>query len=111
MKRILFTLALILGAGTLHAQDSWKLEAGEIDPDNYYGVSVSNGKIGMVSSPDPLKIRETVVAGLYDIHGAGRVESTVRSFNLLVLSPKGGFHKTETALPPRWKSVKVIMSR
>ena len=83
MKKLALTLAILLTHISLWAQDPWILEAEDIDPDHYYGITVSNGKIGLVSSPDPMKIKETVVAGLYDVYGSGRVESTLHSFNLL----------------------------
>ena len=31
--------------------DTWKIVANKIDPVNYYGVTVANGVIGIVSSP------------------------------------------------------------
>jgi len=35
--------------------DSWKIVADKIDPNNYYGETVANGVIGIVSSADPMK--------------------------------------------------------
>jgi hypothetical protein len=35
--------------------DTWKISADKIDPNNYYGITVANGMIGIVSSPEPLK--------------------------------------------------------
>lgn len=64
-------------------QDSWKIEATEIDPSNYYGVTVANGMIGIVSSPEPFKVKDVVLAGAYDLYGRGRVSNFLRSFNLL----------------------------
>ncbi len=65
------------------AQDPWKITATKIDPSNYYGVTVANGMIGIVSSPEPLKIKDVVLAGAYDLYGRGRVSNFLRSFNLL----------------------------
>ncbi|MCC6288017.1 MAG: glycoside hydrolase family 65 protein [Chitinophagaceae bacterium] len=39
--------------------------------------------IGLVSSPEPLKIKDVVLAGAYDLYGRGRVSNFLRSFNLL----------------------------
>ncbi|HLX92324.1 MAG TPA: hypothetical protein VKR32_11605 [Puia sp.] len=65
------------------AQDPWKISAGRIDPSNYYGVTVANGMIGIVSSPEPFKVKDVVLAGAYDLYGRGRVSNFLRSFNLL----------------------------
>ncbi len=61
----------------------WIIEADKIDPVNYYGVTVANGMIGMVSSPEPFKVKNVVLAGLYDLYGRGRVSNFINSFNLL----------------------------
>lgn len=63
--------------------DPWKIKAGKIDPSNYYGVTVANGMIGIVSSPEPFKVKDVVLAGAYDLYGRGRVSNFLRSFNLL----------------------------
>src|SRR5450432_1731737 len=67
----------------LSAQDPWKITATNIDPAHYYGITVANGMIGIVSSPEPLKIKDVVLAGAYDLYGRGRVSNFLRSFNLL----------------------------
>jgi len=64
-------------------QDPWKITATDIDPANYYGVTVANGMIGIVSSPVPFKVKDVVLAGAYDLYGRGRVSNFLRSFNLL----------------------------
>lgn len=63
--------------------DPWKINASSINTSNYYGVTVANGMIGIVSSPEPFKIKEVVLAGAYDLYGRGRVSNFLRSFNLL----------------------------
>ncbi|HEX4372453.1 MAG TPA: glycoside hydrolase family 65 protein, partial [Puia sp.] len=65
------------------SQDPWKISADKIDPSNYYGVTVANGMIGIVSSPEPFKVKDVVLAGAYDLYGRGRVSNFLRSFNLL----------------------------
>ncbi|HVG11413.1 MAG TPA: hypothetical protein VM843_00355 [Flavisolibacter sp.] len=66
-----------------YSQDPWKITASKIDPANYYGVTVANGMIGIVSSPEPFKVKDVVLAGAYDLYGRGRVSNFLRSFNLL----------------------------
>lgn len=66
-----------------NAQDSWKVTASDINSANYYGVTVANGMIGIVSSPEPFRVKDVVLAGAYDLYGRGRVSNFLRSFNLL----------------------------
>ncbi len=80
---IIFSHLLCLLTIHVQAQDPWKLEANRIDPSNYYGVTVANGMIGIVSSPEPFKVKDVVLAGAYDLYGRGRVSNFLRSFNLL----------------------------
>ncbi len=85
MKRLrqLCQLFFLLSIGFVHAQDPWKLTVPSVSPSNYYGVTVANGMIGIVSSPEPFKVKEVVLAGAYDQYGRGRVSNFLRSFNLL----------------------------
>ncbi len=53
------------------------------DPANYYGVTVANGMIGIISSPQPFQVKDVVLAGAYDLYGRGRVSNFLKSFNLL----------------------------
>lgn len=86
MKKIL-TLLLLLGLvqHCLFAQSisPWIIKADRIDPANYFGVTVANGMIGIVSSPEPFKVKSVVLAGVYDQYGRGRVSNFLNSFNLL----------------------------
>lgn len=84
MKKWILLPFLVIG---LHAvsqtADGWKITANTIDPSNYYGVTVANGMIGIVSSPEPFKVKDVVLAGAYDLYGRGRVSNFLKSFNLL----------------------------
>jgi trehalose/maltose hydrolase-like predicted phosphorylase len=83
MKRLLIVSYLLTLILISRAQDQWKIKATKIDPSNYYGVTVANGMIGIVSSPEPFKVKDVVLAGAYDLYGRGRVSNFLRSFNLL----------------------------
>lgn len=88
MKRCIILLTLLsLGCltGRIAGQtaDAWKITADKIDPASYYGVTVANGMIGIVSSAEPFKVKDVVLAGAYDLYGRGRVSNFLRSFNLL----------------------------
>ena len=86
MKKTAFALfVLVQTFSNAHAQElhPWIIKAAKIDPSNYYGVTVANGMIGIVSSPEPFKVKDVVLAGAYDNYGRGRVSNFLRSFNLL----------------------------
>lgn len=68
---------------TAQTIDPWKVTATNVDPSKYYGITVANGMIGVVSSPEPFKVKEVVLAGAYDLYGRGRVSNFLKSFNLL----------------------------
>lgn len=63
--------------------DPWKISASNINSNQYYGVSAANGMLGIVSSPEPLKVKNVVLAGAYDQYGRGRVSNFLNSFNFL----------------------------
>ncbi len=85
MKRLLafYTILCFIFSVNINAQDPWKIAATNINPVNYYGITVANGMIGIVSSPEPFKVKDVVLAGAYDQYGRGRVSNFLRSFNLL----------------------------
>src|SRR5690349_23948678 len=83
MKKVALLLLAIHYLLYASAQDPWLIKADKIDPTNYYGVTVANGMIGIVSSPEPFKVKDVVLAGAYDLYGRGRVSNFLRSFNLL----------------------------
>ncbi|MEP7317932.1 MAG: glycoside hydrolase family 65 protein [Panacibacter sp.] len=84
MKKLLLLLNCCLFiVHNSFAQDAWVIKANSIDANNYYGITVANGMIGIVSSPEPFKVKDVVLAGAYDQYGRGRVSNFLRSFNLL----------------------------
>ncbi|HVX48680.1 MAG TPA: hypothetical protein VHB48_00935, partial [Chitinophagaceae bacterium] len=86
MKKILLAVILFFNAILLFAQednDTWTLKAVNIDPYNYYGETVANGMIGIVSSTDPFKVKDVVLNGAFDLYGRGRVSNILKTFNFL----------------------------
>jgi protein-glucosylgalactosylhydroxylysine glucosidase len=85
MKRFVFLFLINISFLFSFSQkiDSWKLVADKIDPSNYYGETVANGVIGIVSSAEPLKCKDVVLNGAYDQYGRGRVSNFLKSFNLV----------------------------
>jgi trehalose/maltose hydrolase-like predicted phosphorylase len=82
-RSIPLLLALISMACIGHAQkeSSWHIVADDIDPNNYYGITCGNGMIGLVSSPNPMKVDAVVLNGVYDYYQRGRVSNILKSFN------------------------------
>jgi len=83
MIRFSFIYCCFIITSVCHAQDPWKITAAKIDSANYYGITVANGVIGIISSPEPFKVKDVVLAGAYDLYGRGRVSNFLKSFNLL----------------------------
>lgn len=83
MKHI-FAAALI-GAATCAAypQDAWKISVDSVQASGYYGITVANGQLGLLSSPEPLQAQRTILGGLYDIYGRGRVNNFVHAVKML----------------------------
>lgn len=82
MKR-LFTLAFccILIECCVAQSNDWVIEANTIDPNNYFGVTVANGMIGIVSSPEPMRVKDVVLNGVFDYYQRGRVSNILKTFN------------------------------
>jgi protein-glucosylgalactosylhydroxylysine glucosidase len=81
MKKIVLLTVILLTYLHVHAQSSWEVTAKNIDPNNYYGVTVANGMVGIVSSPIPLKVNDVVLNGAYDYYQRGRVSNILKGFN------------------------------
>jgi trehalose/maltose hydrolase-like predicted phosphorylase len=83
MKRYyMFILMVITSVLTANGQSSgWQVEAANIDPNNYFGVTVGNGMIGLVSSLNPMMVQDVVLNGVYDYYQRGRVSNILKTFN------------------------------
>ena len=81
MKWILITLLILINFNSNYAQSEWEVAAKDIDPNNYFGVTVANGQIGIVSSAEPLKVTDVVLNGAYDYYQRGRVSNILKTFN------------------------------
>lgn len=60
---------------------TWEIKAEKIDPNNYYGITVANGMIGIVSSHEPMRVKDVVLNGVYDNYQRGRVSNILKTFN------------------------------
>lgn len=81
MTHKVITLIFIVWTGVLSSQNSWTVDAKNINPSNYYGVTLANGIVGLVSSPEPLKVKDVILNGTYDYYQRGRVSNILKVFN------------------------------
>ncbi|MBN8851424.1 MAG: glycosyl hydrolase family 65 [Sphingobacteriales bacterium 50-39] len=80
----LCSLFLILTSLVTTAQsDTWTIKADTIDPTHYFGVTVANGMIGLVSSAVPFSAKDVVLNGAFDLYGRGRVSNILKTFNFV----------------------------
>lgn len=79
MRIFLPLLLTALACTCVRAQ--WTITATDIDPSNYYGITVANGMVGLVSSPEPMKVKDVVLNGAYDNYQRGRVSNILKTFN------------------------------
>jgi trehalose/maltose hydrolase-like predicted phosphorylase len=82
IRNLFLFLCLVLTVSLqLKAQDSWVVSASDPDRNNYYGVTLANGMVGIVSSAEPLKVSEVILNGAYDYYQRGRVSNILKTFN------------------------------
>ena len=81
MKTILYYIVFLIPVAGFAQDAGWTIEAKTIDPNNYYGVTVANGMVGIVSSPEPMKVKDVVLNGVYDYYQRGRVSNILKTFN------------------------------
>ncbi|HKJ30866.1 MAG TPA: hypothetical protein VKA34_03520 [Balneolales bacterium] len=80
---IIFSIATI----PVCAQNSgWEIKADHINPGHYYGVTLGNGMIGLVSSSNPMKVKDVVLNGAYDNYGRGRTSNILKGFSFANMS-------------------------
>ena len=79
--RFIITFICFCFCKIVFSQNSWEITADNIDPNDYYGVTLANGMVGIVSSPDPLKVNDVILNGVYDYYQRGRVSNILKVFN------------------------------
>jgi trehalose/maltose hydrolase-like predicted phosphorylase len=80
-KLILISFYCLLTKFCIAQSSDWVIEANTIDPNNYFGVTVANGMVGIVSSPEPMKVKDVVLNGVFDYYQRGRVSNILKTFN------------------------------
>lgn len=83
MKKILIICLLLINSiyGQNQSKSDWQIQATDIDPNNYYGITLANGMVGLVSSPEPMKLKDVVLNGVFDNYQRGRVSNILKTFS------------------------------
>src|SRR5689334_8968032 len=81
MRNFLILIFLFVCTASKAQNQEWTIEANNIDPNNYYGITVANGMVGLVSSVEPMKVKDVVLNGVYDYYQRGRVSNILKTFN------------------------------
>lgn len=79
MKQVLVAI-LLLSWAIVHAQnDAWHISTQDREP--YTGVSISNGRIGLLTAAEPFRIKHTVLNNVYDVDPALKVSQIVHGMD------------------------------
>lgn len=78
---MLLCSTIVVWANT--SAEDWILRAENFTKNRYYGITSANGVIGIISSKEPFKADEVVLAGVYDNFGRGRVNNFLPNINPL----------------------------
>ncbi|TDW99755.1 glycoside hydrolase family 65 protein [Dinghuibacter silviterrae] len=73
-------------AGPADSAAIWTIRAPLLRGAPYFGETVANGQIGIVSSAQPFQVKDVVMGGAFDLYGRGRVSNILKTFNLVNLS-------------------------
>lgn len=82
---VCFSFSCFITTCFAQKSDVWTIVADKINPADYYGETVANGMIGIVSSLNVLRCKDVVLNGAYDQYGRGRVRNflqNLQNFNL-----------------------------
>lgn len=88
--RISILMILLVAVLCLQAQDysssPWHIQAKNFETQPYYGITLANGMLGLISSAEPMQIKEVVLNGVYDNYQRGRVSNILQTFSHMNLS-------------------------
>ncbi len=79
MKYIFFFLAFCSILKTNAQNEAWNITTTENK--EYTGIAIANGRIGMLTSPDPFQIQHVVLNNVYDVDPELKVSQIVHGMN------------------------------
>jgi trehalose/maltose hydrolase-like predicted phosphorylase len=106
ISRLKILFLLILVSPTVFGQaksDEWHLIANSRE--NYYGVAMANGQIGIVTDDTPLKTKEIILNGVYDGSPENGISRIVRGIEFLNLRLKLDNQEIKSDNIDNWKQV------
>lgn len=74
--RIFFLFTVLFYANSIIAQNGWQITA--TSKDNYNGITMANGRIGLVSGADLFSVTDLVLNGVFDKESTNGVSRVVR---------------------------------
>jgi trehalose/maltose hydrolase-like predicted phosphorylase len=98
----LFTLLSPIVFGQAKS-DEWHLVANSRE--NYYGVAMANGQIGIVTDDTPLKTKEIILNGVYDSSPENGISRIVRGIEFLNLRMKLDNQEINSNNIDNWRQV------
>ncbi|SDX79938.1 Trehalose and maltose hydrolase (possible phosphorylase) [Flavobacterium degerlachei] len=99
-------LLLILVSPVVFGQaksDEWHLSANSRE--NYYGVAMANGQIGIVTDDTPLKTKEIILNGVYEASPENGISRIVRGIEFLNLHLSINNQEIKSDNIDNWKQV------
>ena len=79
MKQIIIIIFLLSNLSTYAQNDGWHITTTKQEP--YTGIAMSNGRIGMLTSAEPFKIKHTVLNNVYDVDPVLKVSQIVHGMD------------------------------
>ena len=83
--------------------DEWNLYANSRE--NYFGVAMANGKIGIVTDDTPLKTKEIILNGVYDSSPENGISRIVRGIEFLNLHLSINNEEVQSNTISNWRQV------
>ncbi len=99
-------LLMILVSPVIFGQaksDEWHLSANSRE--NYYGVAMANGQIGIVTDDTPLKTKEIILNGVYEASPENGISQIVRGIEFLNLHLSVNNQQIESDNIDNWNQV------
>jgi protein-glucosylgalactosylhydroxylysine glucosidase len=99
-------LSLLVMSTTVIGQvksDEWNLVA--TSRQNYFGVSMANGQIGIVTNDEPLKTKEIILNGVYQPSSENGISKIVRGIEFLNLNLSINNEQIKSSTIDNWSQV------
>jgi trehalose/maltose hydrolase-like predicted phosphorylase len=81
-----FTALMLAGeCSAAESGDVWSIDSGPLNVKHYFGESMANGMIGLLSSSEPFRTQQTIIYGAFEPMWPGGVPAAAHGFNFLDL--------------------------